>query len=192
MSWIPVFRVGLWNAWMLALFMVLHPYIMTAIDTLVGTGDINHKMGDVPGAARRKGLDHLPMLLLILLFLYSIVLPLRLGTVWLYVGLSVYLLGIAIFFSALITAVKTPSGQVFKTGVYRYSRHPLYLSFLLIFLGISLSCASYLFLVLSMGWMFFPLSQVNLEEQGCKRAFGNLYQEYMNTTPKWFGLPKSG
>ncbi len=192
MSWIPVFRVGLWNAWMLALFMVLHPYIMTAIDTLVGTGDINHKMGDVPGAARRKGLDHLPMLLLILLFLYSIVLPLRLGTVWLYVGLSVYLLGIAIFFSALITAVKTPSGQVFKTGVYRYSRHPLYLSFLIIFLGISLSSASYFFLVLSMGWMFFPLSQVNLEEQGCKRAFGNLYQEYMNTTPKWFGLPKSG
>lgn len=189
MSWKPTFEIGLWNAWILMLFMVLHPLIMKLVDSAVGTGSINKKMGEVPVAEGKKRPFPIPTLLLTLLFAYSIFLPLKLGSIWFYAGFTIYLVGAAMFLNAIITAAKTPLGQIFTSGIYRYSRHPLYLAFLIIFVGISVATASWLFLLLSLGWMIFPISQVNMEEQGCLETFGTEYQEYMNRTPKWLGMP---
>jgi protein-S-isoprenylcysteine O-methyltransferase Ste14 len=190
-SWIPTFEIGFWNAWILSLFMILHPLIMNFVDRAVGTGNLNKKMGDVPAEAGGVKPIQIPTLLLIILFIISIFLPLKLGTTWFYIGLAIYLFGIMMFLSSMITAAKTPMGQVFTRGMYRYSRHPLYLSFFVIFLGISVASASWLFLLLSVGWMIFPISQVTSEEQGCLESFGIQYQEYKNRTPKWLGIPKS-
>jgi len=190
-SWIPSFEIGFWNAWILALFMLLHPLIMNFIDNAVGTGSINQKMGAVPAKEGEKRSIPIPSVLLIVLFVYSIFLPLKLGTAWFMVGFAIYLVGIVMFLTSMITAAKTPMGQIFSRGMYRYSRHPLYISFLFIFMGISVASASWVFLLLSMGWMFFPISQVASEEDGCLESFGNEYQEYMHRTPKWLGIPKS-
>lgn len=191
MSWIPTFKIGFWNGWILTLFMVLHPFIMNLVDKAVGTGNINQKMGDVPAEEEEKRSVPIPTMFLIVLFVYSIFLPLRLGTIWFYVGLAIYLVGIVMFLSSIITVAKTPMGQIFSQGMYRYSRHPLYLSFLITFVGISVTSASWLFLLLSMGWMVFPFSQVSSEEKGCIESLGVKYREYMNRTPKWLGIPKS-
>jgi protein-S-isoprenylcysteine O-methyltransferase Ste14 len=191
MSWIPTFKIGFWNASILTLFTVLHPLIMNFVDEVFGTGNINQKMGDVPLEKGVKRHIPIPTVLLIVLFVFSIFLPLKLGTVWFYFGIVIYLVGIVMFLSSIITAAKTPLGQVFSRGMYRYSRHPLYLSFLVIFLGISVASVSWLYLLLSMGWMIFPISQVSSEEKSCLASFGAEYQEYMNRTPKWLGLPKS-
>ncbi len=48
MSFKPTFEIGLWNAWILALFIVLHPFLMTLVDKLFGAGDFNQKMGGEP------------------------------------------------------------------------------------------------------------------------------------------------
>jgi protein-S-isoprenylcysteine O-methyltransferase Ste14 len=187
----PVFEVGIWNAWILTLFVIIHPLITQLIDKAVGTGGFNQKMGDIPAEKEQIQSLPLPSVLLFILFLISIFIPLRLGIVWFYVGLSIYSIGIVIFIGSIISAARTPVGQLFTQGMYRYSRHPMYLSFLLIFFGISLASLSWLFLVLSMLWMVFPLSQVNAEERGCLEAFGEKYRAYMDKTPKWLGLPKS-
>lgn len=191
MSWIPAFEIGLWNAWILALFLILYPYIMSLVDKLAGTGDINRKMGDAPVDERSKRLNQIPVLFLIVLFIYSIFIPLKLGTPWFYLGLAIYLVGVTMFVSSIVTVAKTPLGQIFTRGMYRYSRHPLYLSLSFVLIGISVAAASWLFLVLSMGWMAIPISQVRAEEQGCMDTFGNDYQEYLNRTPRWLGIPKS-
>jgi len=191
MSWIPVFDLGLWNAWIPSLFIVLHPFIMKLVDKAVGTGNINAKMGDIPTEEGEKKPIPIPTILLMVLFVYTIFLPLKLGTTWFYVGLAIYLIGIGMFLSAIITAARAPSGKIFTGGAYCYSRHPLYLSFLLTFLGVSVASTSWLFLLLSLGWMYFPLAQVNSEERGCLDTFGVEYQEYMNRTPQWIGIPKS-
>jgi protein-S-isoprenylcysteine O-methyltransferase Ste14 len=164
---------------------------MKFVDKAFGTGNINQKMGDVPKEKGEKKTIPIPTLLLYVIFSISIFMPLKLGTIWFYVGLPVYLVGILMFLSAFITAAKTPMDQIFTQGMYRYSRHPLYLSFLFIFVGIGVASASWLFLLLSMGWMVFPISQVTSEERGCLEAFGIEYQEYMDRTPKWLGFPKS-
>jgi protein-S-isoprenylcysteine O-methyltransferase Ste14 len=191
MSWILTFKIGFWNAWILTLFTVLHPLIMNVVDEAFGTGNINQKMGDVPLEKGEKRPIPISTVLLIVLFVFSIFLPLKLGTSWFYIGLVVYLVGIVMFLSSIITVAKTPMGQIFTRGMYHYSRHPLYVSFIFIFVGISVASASWLFLLLSMGWMVFPISQVTKEEKGCLASFGAEYQEYMNRTPKWVGVPKS-
>jgi len=43
MSLVPEFEIGLWNAWILTLYLPLHPLIMMLIDKVVGTGDMFKK-----------------------------------------------------------------------------------------------------------------------------------------------------
>jgi protein-S-isoprenylcysteine O-methyltransferase Ste14 len=191
MSWMPIFTIGFWNAWILTLFMILHPFIMKLVDKAVGSGDINQKMGASPDEQGEKKSFPIPTMLMIALFILSIFIPLMLGRICLYIGLAIYLVGILMFLSAILTAARTPLGRIFSQGMYRYSRHPLYLSFLIVFLGISIATASWFFLLLSMGWMIFPISQVSSEEQGCIDSFGDEYKKYMKRTPKWLGIPKS-
>jgi protein-S-isoprenylcysteine O-methyltransferase Ste14 len=190
MALAPEFSFGFWNAWILALFVIIHPSVMKLVDKAFGEGELKRKMGDTRADEGRSKSIPLPTLLLYLLFILSIFIPLKLGTWWIVAGLAVYLAGIAIFLSAIIVAARTPLGHVFIRGVYRFSRHPLYLSFMLVFIGISLVSASWLFLLLSMAWMYFPISQVDAEERGCLDTLGSEYQAYLEKTPKWFGFPR--
>ena len=32
---------------------------------------------------------------------------------------------------------------------------------------------------------------VNSEERYCKEKYGDTYKEYLNTVPRWIGIPKS-
>ena len=44
MSLIPAFGIGVWNAWILMLYLPLHPLIMMLADKVVGTGGMSGKM----------------------------------------------------------------------------------------------------------------------------------------------------
>ena len=191
MSWIPAFEPGFWNAWILTLVLPLHPLIMLVVDKALGTGEIFKKMGDVPTDKREKRNNLIAMVILCLLIVYSIFLPLKTGTAWLYAGLAIWLAGLVIFLTAIVNVATTPMGQVFKKGVYRFSRHPLYISWSIIFLGVSVASASWIFLLLAAVYIVLQNSQANAEERGCLKTFGDEYKEYMNRTPRWLGMPKS-
>ena len=62
---------------LLTLVILLNPLILVVVDKLVGTGDINKKMGEMPAdeQARRKNL--IATIILYLLIAYSIFLPLE-------------------------------------------------------------------------------------------------------------------
>jgi len=89
MSLIPAFELGLWNAWILTLYLPLHPLIMILIDKAVGTGDIFKKM-EAPTHNKAESIINIfsNFVLFFGLFIYSIFLPLQLGTTWFYVGLA--------------------------------------------------------------------------------------------------------
>lgn len=190
MFWIPAFRIGLWNAWILMLYYPLHPLIMIVVDKAVGTGNIFKKMGDAPVEKGERTANTGAMAVLLLLIAYSIFLPLKLGTPWFYVGLSIYLVGLVMFITAIVNVASTPKGQLFTQGIYRYSRHPLYFSSVITFVGVSIASISWIFFLFSIGYWFLLVYQVEPEERGCLETYGSEYQEYMNRTPKWLGIPK--
>jgi hypothetical protein len=68
MGLIPTFVIGVWNAWIPAIFILLHPFIMNIVDKIVGTGNLNEKMGDVSTGKENKLSISIPTLLLFALF----------------------------------------------------------------------------------------------------------------------------
>lgn len=191
MSWLPIFKIGFWNAWILMLIVPLHPLIMKILDKAVGTGDMFKKMGDVPYEKGEKRDYTIFMVVLVILTVYSVFLPLKLGTAWFYAGFAMYLVGLAILLSAIVNVATTPMGQVFTKGIYYYSRNPMYIALLMIFVGVGIASASWIFLLFSILIMGLATSQAVAEERGCLATYGNKYKEYMKKTPRWVGIPKS-
>ena len=191
MSWVPAFEIGVWNAWMLMLYFPLHPLIMILVDKAVGTGEMMKKMGDVPYEKKEKRAFMTAMVILVLLILYSIFLPLKLGTVWFYAGLAIYLVGLAMLVTAIVNIATTPLGQPFAKGTYRYSRHPMMFSMFITWVGVSVASASWVFLLLSIVVMGLMVFEAIAEERGCLKVYGDEYREYLNVTPRWIGIPKS-
>jgi protein-S-isoprenylcysteine O-methyltransferase Ste14 len=72
--------------------------------------------------------------------IYSIFLPLKLGTVWLYVGLPICALALLMGFMAGIAFATTPLDEPITRGVYRISKHPAFFSGFLLYLGIAIAC----------------------------------------------------
>ena len=193
MSLIPAFEIGLWNAWLLMLYLPLHPLIMILIDKAVGTGDILKKMGTplAPSNKTQKRVSNLFTPVICVAFIYSIFLPLKLGTIWLYIGLPIYLLGLIMFIIPMANIATTPHGEPFTKGLYRCSRHPMYLWGNVIHIGVSIASASWVFLLLTIAIIILQLSLAIAEERGCLEKYGDAYRDYMNRTPRLIGIPKS-
>jgi protein-S-isoprenylcysteine O-methyltransferase Ste14 len=173
------------------LYYPLHPLIMIVVDKAVGTGEMSKKMGDAPYEKGEKRVFVITMVVLLLLLVYSIFLPLKLGTLWFYAGLTIYLVGLVMFLTAIVNIATTPLGQPFTQGMYRYSRHPMFFSSLITFVGVSVASASWIFLLLSVVIIVLQNSQATAEERGCLETYGDEYQEYLERTPRWIGMPKS-
>ena len=123
--------------------------------------------------------------------IYSIFLPLKLGTIWFHVGLPITLIGLALVTIVMANLATTPwDGPVIK-GLYRYSRHPMYITFSLFLVGVGIASASWLFLLLAILFAISHFMNAIPEERFCLKLFGEAYREYMNRTPKWIGITKS-
>jgi protein-S-isoprenylcysteine O-methyltransferase Ste14 len=122
---------------------------------------------------------------------YSVFLPLKLGTIWFYAGLAIALVGLVGSTLVVVNWANTPTGKPVTKGIYRYSRHPMYVTEVLLLFGVSIASASWVFLlfpiVIGVGAVYF----IKIEEAYTIGHYGKAYSEYMNRTPKWIGIPKS-
>jgi protein-S-isoprenylcysteine O-methyltransferase Ste14 len=112
--------------------------------------------------------------------------------VWFYLGLAIFLLGFILYMILSKDVFDTLPDEPFTRGIYRYSRHPMYLTGSLIFVGGGIALASWVFLLLSVVYIIMLPLFVAAEENFCLEHYGDAYREYMNRTPRWIGIPKSG
>jgi protein-S-isoprenylcysteine O-methyltransferase Ste14 len=118
-------------------------------------------------------------------------LPLKLDTIWFYTGLPITLIVLVAQGGALVNWTNTPAGKPVTRGLYRYSRHPMYVTEVSLLLGISIASASWVFLSFPIRIGVGPVYFIKIEEAGCVGQYGAAYREYMNRTPEWIGIPKS-
>lgn len=124
--------------------------------------------------------------------IYSIFLPLKLGTAWFYTGLPIALIGLALYTIVWVNlATSSLDKEPATKGLYRYSRHPVYLTGFLADIGVGIACAWWLFLLLTIVSIILTLFFVNIEERFLLEKYGDTYREYMNRTPRWIGIAKS-
>jgi len=183
MSVIPVFEIGIWNAWIPTALLFL--FIMLS-------GLLPKDIGKRITPNKEEGKTRQIMLIVFfIMIIYSIFLPLKLGTVWFYTGLVVYILGFIISSAALFSIAATRPNEPFTKGMYRYSRHPIALGTVLPLIGAGIASASWLFLLLSLILMVISHFLAIKEETATTKKFGDAYKKYMTRTPRWIGIPKS-
>ena len=191
MSLIPAFELGVWNAWI---------FMVPALLVLLLCFPLMMKKGAPGGPARVTGgsktallVASLSKLIYFPAVIYSVFLPLKLGTMWFYVGLPITLIGLVGIIIVLVDWATTPVGEPVTRGIYRYSRHPMYVTMVLLLLGVSNISASWVFLLFTIisGVGFTRPFFVKVEEAQCLGHYGTAYREYMNRTPRWLGIPKS-
>jgi len=183
MSLIPAFEIGVWNAWILMVIIFL--YIILTVQMFKGVGE---KMAH--GGEEKRFSKYVALLFFILL-IYSIFLPLKLWSMWFYIGLLLYVLSMIVLTITVANIAATPKGEPFTKGMYRYSRNALSLGMILVFIGIGIASASWLFLLISAVLTVITHFMILVEERTCLNKFGEAYREYMNRTPRWLGIPKS-
>jgi len=183
---IPVFEIGVWNAWIFMLINFLPmPIIMRVHKGLIG--EVTKQYSEA-----HRTLNYIEWVLWGFAFVYSIFLPLRLGTMWFYVGLPIALVGTVTYIMVIVSFVTTPIGEKpVTTGLYRYSRHPMYITQLVMLIGVGIASASWLFLLLTIVYTGLGFIYAGSEERVCLEKYGDAYREYMEKTPRWIGLPKS-
>ena len=75
--------------------------------------------------------------------------------------------------------------RLITQGIYGHIRHPLYLGFLLLFCGFSLSFQSFIFTLLIVSGLFVIFrKRMDMEEALLKSVFGEEYKSYVKKTKR--------
>jgi len=190
MSLVPEFELGLWNAWIFILSFLSLFIVFKILDHLRGKKG-SSRPDKPPFNEKEEKLYGISQLAIWASNIYGVFLPLRLNTAWFYAGLSIFLFGMVFTFLAGISLDATPMDRPATEGIYRISRNPIYLGCFLIYVGIGVACASWLFLLLTAIWIVLYDILIAPEERWCLEKYGGAYKEYMNRTPRWIGTPKT-
>ena len=86
----------------------------------------------------------------------------------------------------IVFGKKSQSQGIIKKGVFRFVRHPIYLSEIILYLGLlilNISLAATIILVIA---MFFLHYISRYEEKLLLTRFGDEYKHYMKEVPMWF------
>jgi steroid 5-alpha reductase family enzyme len=189
MSLIPAFEIGIWNAWIFMLLQLLTFPLFFRVATPRAPEEENHNVAALPKG--KRALLYSSKIIYIPATIYAVFLPIQLGNLWFYIGLPVTLIGYIAGIIVILNWKASPLGKPVTTGLYRYSRHPMYLTAFVFFLGVSILTASWVFLLFTVLLIAASFYFAPLEEESCLTQYGDVYRDYMDKTPKYLGIPKS-
>jgi len=116
---------------------------------------------------------------------------------WNLLGLIPVLVGTAgLIWGVTVHSTQSPQGieweldrsYLLRGGLYALSRHPMYLSELVLLFGWVLFYGSIAVLIaFAVSYVFFNFYAMPLEERTLEAHFGEAYREYKNKVPRWFG-----
>lgn len=85
--------------------------------------------------------------------------------------------------------VRKPTSTIVRTGVFRLTRNPVYLSMMLLYVGLSILINSPWMLLLAIPTgSALCLAAIKPEERYLEAKFGDAYRDYRASVPRWLGL----
>lgn len=108
------------------------------------------------------------------------------------VGLALFVIGLSIMMIGQVTLWKNYSGfllihkehQLITRGIYRCTRHPIYLGLIMVLIGLPLYAASPLGILVMLAMVPIVLNRIRLEEELLMEEFQDAYRRYQKTTKK--------
>ena len=189
MSFVPAFQIGVWNAWIFMLVDVLTiPVFMRIVKNRQST----------PSDKAMAGMSRVEKIILygskvifVPVLIYSIFVPLKLGTMWFSIGLPITLIGLISGVMVLVNWATTPPAEPVTRGLYRYSRHPMYVAASLTYIGLGIACASWVLLLFALVFTVVSFVYADAEEQLTLEMYGDSYRKYISRTSRYIGFPRS-
>ena len=190
MSLTPALKLGIWNAWILMLLSLIIGLVSWA---LIGKQSLNkfRTSPNIPKTNSEELSEKMYSILTVASMIYCIFLPLKLGTIWFHIGLSIWILSEATSLISFYSFGSTPLDELVTSGAYRFSRNPVCLAGFLLDVSIGVACASWIYLLYAVVSLLLMHISIGVEERFLLDKYGNSYQEYMRDTPRWIGIPRS-
>jgi protein-S-isoprenylcysteine O-methyltransferase Ste14 len=181
MSYYTELHIGLWNAWIGSLLILLTMMVTTM------NKELAKRMMDMSWyTPRDKRAAMTSMIFMYAMMIFTIWVPLKIGTPWFYIGLCLFIIGFVGNAIATHNYATTPKDEAIRKGMYRISRNPLYLCFSVMFLGLILASLSLPLLVI---WMIYNIMThfvILGEERYCLETYGESYNDYMKKVQRYF------
>ena len=183
MKLIPMLSIGLFNVW---IPLILYSIIVFGL-MFTFKKDIRKKFFDRSNIPRR----YLPIviihksssLFLIILFFLS---PIAINVPTLAAGSFLFIVGISIAISAMLSFSKTPIDGPVVSGLYKFSRNPQDVGISIVILSICIMTNTISLLILFLINKILSHALTLSEENQCLLKYGKPYEEYMKKVPRYF------
>ncbi len=182
MSFIPEFKVGLLNAWL-----GIIPVILSMSIIFIPNKKAMKRGSDMSSYSRKdKFFAYFATAIFYSSLLYSFAISLKIETLWFTVGIIIYLFGIIPYIIAMANYAATPLNEPVVQGVYKVSRNPMYFFSSIIITGMGIACVSWLMILLAI--IYISINHLNIlsEEKFCFSKYGESYLQYTKNVPRYF------
>lgn len=102
-----------------------------------------------------------------------------------YMGALFYILGLFLMTLSLIAFAKPTTTGCHQQGIYRYSRHPMYLSYFVFFTSCALLTQSWILYLMVLVFQITSHWIILAEERWCIEQFKDTYVEYMKQVHRY-------
>jgi len=181
LSFFTTLQIGWFNAWIPAFGMVLIQFVYMALFPETGKRAVDTSWYTSSDRLWASVSSCLQIALLVL----SVFVPFKFGTAWFVTGGAIFVLSLAAFIWAFHSYAIDPAGKTIKSGIYRWSRNPMYFFFFTSMLGTSIACASLWLLLVTVPFGIAMHFTILGEERYCEQAYGKEYLEYKAKTPRY-------
>lgn len=100
-------------------------------------------------------------------------------------GIVFYIGGLLMVRLAILSFTETNQPRLFREGIYRISRHPMYVGYYLLYLGIGLWMHSIIYLIILFVFAGATHQIILAEEKWCIKEFGDSYLNYMKRVHRY-------
>ena len=118
----------------------------------------------------------------------SLFIPLNFHPILFFIGLLLIIIGSLGHIISKIHYMNEQTDKAVISGLYRYSRNPMYFFFLLILVGSTLIAQSLIMIIICIISIISTHFLILGEERYCKKKYGDSYIEYMKKVPRYFLL----
>jgi len=120
-----------------------------------------------------------------LIIVYSIFVPIKLDSVYFYIGIVIYSIGIIYSISGMWVFAKADLTKPVTKGVYKYTRHPMQVMYYFSWIGLGFIGGSWIIIIYAFIFPILALPSLIAQEEDCMKKYGAEYIEYLKKTPRF-------
>jgi protein-S-isoprenylcysteine O-methyltransferase Ste14 len=182
MEFLPDFRLGWLNGWLLLGLLVLTDGVLFLAFRKNTVARLFDRSGWKKWQIIMTVIGKLLALVVILMIIFT---PLKLESYVFTIGTMLVGVGLIVLIKALLDFRNSVPDQPVTQGIYRITRHPQNLASSMVILGCTIAIGSWFTLILFVVARICLHANLIAEEEVCLREYGDAYRDYIKQVPRY-------